>query len=641
MLEPLDRRHLFDALRPPAGYDVDIAIGTTYSLDLMALLAVPLAFALFDWEDESGKVNADPLALLEAARRYAGKTHIFCQAGQIHLPRQRSPLFFELERIVKEVRPPNAHGVFHPKVWVLRFAPVAKGEPVLYRVLCLSRNLTYDRSWDTVLSLDGELVDRDLAIAANHPLGDFVKALPKLMTQPADEALRKTLSKAQEELRRVRFTMPDGVDEARFHPLGLEDQQDWWFDGRCEKILAVAPFVDGVFLQRLASLTDGNCVLVSRLEQLQEVRPGLLDKCAKVYYLHPNASEADSDVPTSSGVEAETDKSDTQSDVAEEALTGLHAKLYITDSGWDASVWTGSANATNAAFSRNVEFLVELIGKKSLLGVDAFLKQQKGQTRFADLLHKYEPEEMVAEKDPEARAAEKLAERLRTALLDLNLKLSVTSDPDAMEFKMSLAGAPIKSTRLDQPSFAIRCWPVTLPEREAADGRELLSGDPVSFPKLTFKALTGFMAFDVKATVERKIHNLRFVLNLPVEGLPADRPEHMLRLILQNKKQVLRMLLLLLADSGSDVLAGLTNALETSDRDQNGNWTYGLGDLALFEPLLKMLERNTDKLTRVARLISDLEKTPGGVDLLPPGFLDVWTPIWKVAQRPSNDRKKQ
>ena len=87
---------------PPAGYDVDVAIGTTYSLDLMALLAVPLAFALFDWEDDSGKVNADPLALLEAARRYARKTHIFCQSGQIHLPKQRSPLFYELERVVKE-----------------------------------------------------------------------------------------------------------------------------------------------------------------------------------------------------------------------------------------------------------------------------------------------------------------------------------------------------------------------------------------------------------------------------------------------------------------------------------------------------------------------------------------------------------
>jgi hypothetical protein len=388
MLEPLDRRHLFDALRPPSGYDVDVAIGTTYSLDLMALLAVPLAFALFDWEDDAGKVNADPLALLEATRRYAGKTHIFCQAGQIHLPRQRSPLFVELERIVKEVRPRNPYGVFHPKVWVLRFSPTAKGDPVLYRVLCLSRNLTYDRSWDTVLSLDGELVDRDLAIAANHPLGDFVKALPKLMTQPADEHLRKTVSKVQDELRRVRFTMPDGIDELRFHPLGLEEQQDWWFPGRCEKVLAVAPFVDEILLKRIASQTEGRCVLVSRLEQLQELPAELLGKYKKVFYLHPDASDADGDTSTDSVDGPESERSDSPDNDRQDTLTGLHAKLYITDAGWNASVWTGSANATSAAFSRNIEFLVQLIGKKSAFGVDAFLNRLKGQTRFADLLRK-------------------------------------------------------------------------------------------------------------------------------------------------------------------------------------------------------------------------------------------------------------
>jgi len=638
MLEPLDRRHLFDALRPPAGYDVDVAIGTTYSLDLMALLAIPLAFALFDWEDDSGKVNADPLALLEAARRYAGKTHIFCQAGQIHLPKQSSPLFFELERMVKEVRPPNDRGVFHPKIWVLRLTPTTKRELVHYRILCLSRNLTYDRSWDTVLSLDGELVDRDLAIAANHPLADFVKALPKLTTRPTDENLRKTVSKVQNELRRVRFAMPDGIDEARFHPLGLDEQQDWWFPGRCEKVLAVAPFVDGVLLKRLASRTNDNCVLVSRLEQLQELPAKLLAKCEHVFYLHPDASEEDADVAPASADEAEPDESDARNDDGQEILTGLHAKLYITDAGWNASVWTGSANATSAAFSRNVEFLIELTGKKSAIGVDAFLERLKGQTRFADLLHKYEPEGMVIEKDLETRAAEKLAERVRAALLDPPLKAAASPTPDGSAFQMEVTGAPRTPARLKQESITIGCWPVTLPEREAVDGRGLLSGDPVLFPKLTFEALTAFMAFEVQATVGKGTHRLRFVLNLHVEGLPIDRSEHMLRLILQNKKQVLRMLLLLLADSGSDVLAGLTHAHGTSDDDYDESASPGLGDLALFEPLLRTLERSPDTLVRVARLISDLEKTPDGADLLPPGFLNVWSPVWSVAQRLINER---
>jgi hypothetical protein len=441
MLEPLDRRHLFDALRPPDGYDVDVAIGTTYSLDLMALLAVPLAFALFDWEDDSGKVTADPLALLEAARRYARKTHIFCQAGQIHLPRQRSPLFYELERVVKEVRAPNERGIFHPKVWVLRFTPAAKDDPVLYRVLCLSRNLTYDRSWDTVLRLDGELLNRDLAIAANHPLGDFIKTLPKLMVRPADDELRKTVSKVQDEVRRVRFTLPAGIEQVRFHPMGFEEAQDWWFPGRCDQLLAVAPFVDGISLKRFATKTQGKCKLVSRLEQLQELPADLLAKFTDVFYLHPDASELEDSEATASNDDQEPEKPDVEkTDADTEVLTGLHAKLYITDAGWKSSLWTGSANATSAAFSRNVEFLVELVGKKSDIGVNAFLKRLKGQTCFADLLHKFEPQEIAVEKDAEARAAEKLAERVRAALLELSLKASVSLIPDSPEFKMVLSG---------------------------------------------------------------------------------------------------------------------------------------------------------------------------------------------------------
>ena len=47
---------------------------TTFSLDLLALLTAPLAFTFFDWQDAEGRPNQDPLALLEALRRYADET---------------------------------------------------------------------------------------------------------------------------------------------------------------------------------------------------------------------------------------------------------------------------------------------------------------------------------------------------------------------------------------------------------------------------------------------------------------------------------------------------------------------------------------------------------------------------------------
>lgn len=627
MLEPLGRRHLFDALRPPSGYDVDVAIGTTFSMDLLALLTVPLAFALFDWEDDEGRVNSDPMALLEAARRYAGRTHIFCQAAQIHLPSHRSKLLYHLENIVHEVSPPNDRGVFHPKVWILRFVPSARGDPILYRVLCLSRNLTFDRSWDTLLVIEGELTNRERAITANHPLGDFVQALPKMMLHSVSNELRKTVGRIHKELRRVRFTVPEGFDEVRFHALGLAEEGEWWFDSSCDQVLAMAPFLDWGFVKRLTASSPGACMLISRLDQLQVMKPSLLAECQKVYYLDPGAEEP---VPEEDDETEPHGAANADVGALNENLSGLHAKLYIADAGWNASVWTGSANGTTAAFSRNVEFLVELTGKRSVCGVDAFLKRAQGQTRFADMLREFTPGDAPPAMDEDARKAEQLADQIRFSLARLGLVANVSSSSDGF-FRVEIGSVtkPTKSRRRE--GVSVRCWPLTLDEREGLETQNLLDGGKLLFSKLSFEALTTFYAFHVRTTVGKRTHDARFVLNLPTEGMPVDRMERMLRSILQNKSLVLRMLLLLLADASSDLLARLFESSSAFSSEGSSGTSSALGELALLEPLLKALDHNPRRLERIARLIDDLKKT-GDVELLPQGFLDVWDPIWLVAQ---------
>src|SRR5262249_34945639 len=103
------------------------------------------------------------------------------------------------------------------------------------------------------------------------------------------------------------------------------------------------------------------------------------------------------------------------SDMDEVGLSGLHAKLYIADAGWSASVWTGSANATFDAFERNVEFLVELTGSKARCGIDAFLRNS-GQNCFADLLVEYTPDH-VLEPDLIQEDLEKLAAEIQVQLV--------------------------------------------------------------------------------------------------------------------------------------------------------------------------------------------------------------------------------
>jgi hypothetical protein len=115
MLEPQERRQLLDCLRPPEDYSLDAAVGTTYSLDLLALLTAPVAFTFFDWENEAGQPTANPHALLAAIRRNADRMALFCQAGGIHIPSGDKRLYNYLEDSVFQAMPQDPRGPFIPK----------------------------------------------------------------------------------------------------------------------------------------------------------------------------------------------------------------------------------------------------------------------------------------------------------------------------------------------------------------------------------------------------------------------------------------------------------------------------------------------------------------------------------------------
>src|SRR5665213_1542888 len=153
LLSPDDRTMLTEALEPSAGFRLDSAAAVTYSLDLDALLTIPAAFAFTGGiaaKDLLGTVT--PLELLDALRTQAGKITVCCDASGINLPVDaRSGIFGFLEECVAPVQAPRG-GSFHPKMWVLRFSDDAG--VLLHRLVITSRNLTFDRSWDTVVCLE-------------------------------------------------------------------------------------------------------------------------------------------------------------------------------------------------------------------------------------------------------------------------------------------------------------------------------------------------------------------------------------------------------------------------------------------------------------------------------------------------------
>lgn len=602
MLNPHDRSLLLETLRPPVGYLLDHAIGCTFSLDLHAFLTTPLSFTFFDWEDPSGSITSDPLAVLESVRRNAGRISIFCQAGQISVPRKQERIFAYLEQSVHEVLPPSANGVFHPKIWLIRYTHETR--PTRYRFICLSRNLTFDKSWDTVLVLDGFLSERVYAYAVNNPVGDFIQQLPGLCLTSLDQETINKVEQMQYEVRRVLFEPPEGIEDLSFHPMGIPGYRNFTFGPPKRRMLVISPFLSDHFVENLVRQRK-DCVLISRQESLKTINTEILQQYGTVFTLSRDA---------------ETEES------YDEVLSGLHAKLFVMDDGWKANVWTGSANATDAAFNTNVEFLVCLRGKRGDLGIGKLLGQEGHHTSFVDLLQEYRGEEEPAAPDAIQKELEKRLRTVRLALLAASLFAEITPGENTREFQLELKTVPGNEMILIG-DVKIRCWPITLPSHRAVP-IDVRQGIGVNFGKVSLDALTAFFAFELECAGNGQTCTERFVTKVPLVGEPEGRMQKLLGSLLKNKSQVLRLLLMLLADSSMpmDKLAtihGFSGIAGSSSDSASGT-------IPLLESLMKALARSPEKMDRINRLVEDLNKTEEGVNLLPDGFMSVWEAIWQI-----------
>lgn len=620
MLRPHERQHLRETLRPPPGYTLDYAIGTTFSLDLFTLLTAPVAFTFFDFEDaDSTDTEAvGHLELFETMRRYARRIAIFAQAGQIYPPKKPNLLFSYLEPTVTEVMAPTSQGIFHPKIWVLRYA--SPELQVRYRLLCMSRNLTFDHSWDTVLVLDGG-VRRGQPIHNTDALASFIAALPGLATGRSPDAdVRTNVARIAAELRNVHFDLPSGFTRLIFRPLGIDGKPDWPFSGRVDRMLVISPFLSPACLTRLAG-TNRRALLVSEDYSLAALSQHDLRRYEQVYVLDPVMETEESPEPI-------------EDEFLPAPLQGLHAKLYIADAGGDGRIWTGSANATDAAFSRNVEFLVELVGPRSQCGIDAVLGRRATEHErsdrnptLQDLLRMYVPPASPEQPDPITAALERTIEQFRRAMATAGLTAYCIADDRDSRYVMELrASGPV---HLVNPG-SIRCWPITLGDAHASPV-DLRADCLARLGPLSVEAVTSFVAFEVRVAHGQRTMRQAFVLNLPLVDEPESRHAHLMRAMLRDPRKVLRFLLLLLADDQPDIRSAL-ETLNTSHSGVGDN-SSAVPGIPLFEIMLRALAQQPEKLDTVASFIADLRKTEEGNRLLPADFDAIWQPIWNARQR--------
>ena len=600
MLSPDVRAVAMDLLRPPERHRLDLAVLTTYTLDLEALLALPLA-VLSQSDSSIDELMADPLRLIAALREAGNRVHVFVDETGIAIPGRGRELVSTLESSVHPVRAPNG-GVFHPKIWLARFVPEEPEEdaPDLLRLAILSRNLTFDRSWDIALASEAPIGGR--RVADSRSLGELLATLPT-MALAAGARLPKEVSDAVAELaeqaRRTEYPPPDGFDSPlKFHSFGIPSRATgaWPPQGNASRVLAVAPFVGAHGTTTVAALAGESAkrTLLARPEELDQIASAELDEWSEVLVLSDPAS----------------------GESTEEARrpSGLHAKIVATEHRGQVVWYFGSANLTRAALTgRNVEVLVRLGGRRAQCGIEQFL------CGFRPLCEPYE-RSMVDTEDEDAALAE--VQRGKQALECAQRAIVQSVGSGCLHIVCNQREGDDWQWRLDgavdgiPDGVTVQVWPASI---EEAQSRSL--DQQRSWP-LPVVWLTAFVAFRLEVGVE-EVDDLRFAMRLPASGLPSDRAARILRSFVDSPAKFMQFLRAL--------LGGLEGQSILLPGDGEGNssvaWEGALGEGTLLEDMLRAASRDPERLDVVRRLVVDLQRTEDSRTVVPPDLLELWQAI--------------
>jgi len=579
MLHPKNNRIDYgDQLIPPDGYELNRAIGTTYSLELEALMILPVA--LFYAQTLEGKTEELRYDMLEAITKSAEKITVYYQNGQLKVPTKYHHLMAYWEKGIVPVTMPNHVSSFHPKVWVVRY--VCEGKPACYRVLVTSRNLTFARDWDVAFATEGLVGEKEQA--RNRPLIHFLNYL-SAQGKPVDRSFI-------EELAYVKFDLPEKFDSLKFIPIGIPNDTGRIYSNPLtsgkhvwDDLLIISPFLDKSTLQTLLESSRQTPFLLSTKSELDGLSEKTIDQF-EVWQFSTFVEEAE----YLEALEEEGEISMRQH---------LHAKLFVTKQEDEVSWYLGSANCTDPAQLRNVEFMVEL-GSSSPAKL-------KPRDVFNSLTDSSKPDgfELFTPYDINARVGNE--EQKRIDLQIRKIKYDLASTP--MSGKVTkIEGGSAYNLTVEVDTTSIR-WPDDytisvrpLPERQKTPA--LITANALNtiedFTNYTETHLSPFLEFKISY---KGIEQSLFLLSMDIE-LPESRLHRIFTSIINSREKFLKYLTFLLTGEETGIIGSKENGSKAITT--NGlSWTFD--GLPVFEKLLMAASRSPIKLIAVDKLIERLK----------------------------------
>ncbi len=579
MLNPnYNRLDYGQILAPKPGYNLDFAVGTTYSLDLDALVGASLALGLSE-ETDSELMN-NPVCLLEALRCTGDKIALFCEGGQIHLPSKVTSLYILLEKMVFSVKTAKQNGIasypsFHPKFWLIRYKnPIGD---IYYRVIVMSRNLTFDRSWDISYYMDGKPTKK--ANKKNDPVCDFLKYL--LAQLPSDNNGKEKAKQIRElikELPNVEFNPSEKeFIDYEFIPNGINRSyriiEHELFTETFHEALIISPFISGDIIRNFndrnsnSPIENARYALFTREASLGKLKPEDVNNF-DIYTLKDRVIDGESEL---SGDTAPAQKQE------------IHAKVYMVKKYSTSNLYLGSLNASHNAVYGNIEFMLRLTAKNRYLNMDK-LKESL----------------FCGEEDNDDNPFQKIS--LENAIIDKEdtessdltaiIKDFVRSNPKAVINKDTDDHYSIKLIidEFDTKGIPVSISPLlskkTLPiERE------------VFFESLTIDQLSEFYVISV-SNGEKPIER---VIIIQTVGLPDNREKAVVSGMINGDVNCFyRYIAFLLGDDS--ILSSLETSFLSENIDTTQNHTeYRLP--ALYEKMLQTAATNPEKFKGIDYLI--------------------------------------
>ncbi len=570
-----DRLNYGDILMPPNGYTLEAAIGTTYSLDLEALTAISISLGLD--EETDSEFTKNPISLLNALQKVSDKILIFCEAGQTKLPANQSALFLLLEKMIVPVTLPfdkeiRGYPSFHPKMWLLMYQNNIGNKA--YRFVVLSRNLTFDRSWDIAVKLDGKKGKKEAD--TSRPIVDFLGFLnEQIKPEFSDTNTKKNLiNKLQNRVAYVSFEADwKEFSEFQVMPLGIGDHQyditkDPLYTDTFHEMLIMSPFLSSKVIEHFnddkKGLTDCKRTLITRRSELNKLEGGRADKF-KIYVMKDRIYDGEDEV---------------SEDTEEKQKEDIHAKIYLRRKYADVDLYLGSMNASYAAMNKNVELMLRLKTRNGYLNTDKFLN---------DIFD--------GEEDAKGNPFE---------LVDLNDDFSTTEDSDELNImerqikEVCRAGGRAEAVEDDglyqvRVHFKPKTWKFEMTLSPLRSNQAVPVSENVLFKDLEVLQVSEFYVITVKGTE----NTLKRVIMIPTANLPESRDKAVVQSVVKDKSTFLEYVDFILDDNH------LLSLLEQSDfQSGEGAGEFSQTYPAVYEKMLKTASREPQKLDEIDYLIT-------------------------------------